>query len=303
VFNSGMDSHGCCGEDASLFASKYMPAALAAFALGGAGFVIQVRIHRAWPPLLELLLMAGQTLWFGFAAAVLMQSRDASALVIVPAMLNVLWATWWRADLLQRSLRAPANAPVPRLWKLLGAAGALGFFARLMLMLSGGTLLLGLLSGVLYLFGQAPDGFARVFTETYTHPFSKLVYDCSTETCQNGMYLCTIGDRGHAWVVGPTRVGWRQGKPIRCSRQLLVSNAFEASLARRLPWLQRWGRKGYDKLGTWFDPNRALFQSPWLCDLVHLWMLPAEGLFLLWLYLVEPKPEQLIAEQYLPHKA
>ena len=298
--NAGMDSYGCCSNPAEFLAQSHLAILYAVFGIGGVGFLVQTLSREAFPPLLEFLLLSSQVVWFGFAGALLFQTQGISAFVIAPALLNVLWALWWRIDLLQDALLTTPGPKFPILLRVLGSTTLLGRLGKVVFVVSGGVLLLALYTGILFLFGQAPDAFARVFTDTYTHPLSSLVHVCNEECPGEGMYLCTIGDRGHAWVVGPTRQGWRQGKPIRCSRQLLVSNAFEASLARRLPLLQKWGRQGYDQLGKWFDPNRILFQKPWLSDLVHLAMLPAEGSFLLWLYLVEPKPERLIAEQYLP---
>jgi hypothetical protein len=295
---AGTRSYGCCGDDAALFDAAHAISLQAPMAAAGVAFLVLTRCKSSLPPLLELLLLGALTVGIGLCVLIVLQGADFAVPGIVAWVLNVLWMLRRRSRFLVQSLRR-------KRWSGAGlqAWARKGLMVRgaglVLLVVCGGFVFIALALALLRLFGQPYDALALTFTQTYTHTFSELVYDCSQVDCA-GMYLCTIGERGHSAVVGPTRAGWRGGKPIRCSRQLLVSNAFEASLAHRLPKLQALGRKVYDRMGKHLDPNRALFRSPWLCDAVHLAMKPAEWAFLAWLFLVEPEPQGLIARQYRP---
>jgi len=293
---SGTKSYGCCDNDAAMFASDHIAVLQFVFIASALGFLALVHTRKALPPFLEFLCLGTQALGIGFAIAIVRHDLDLASFGILPWILNILWGLWWRSKLLRETLEERGTR-FGWLLDVLRSGTMLGRLGQLLLLLTGGVVVLALIGGVLLLFGQPADAFVRVFTQTYTHHFSELHPDCSNVNC-TGMYLCTIGDRGHERIVGPTRPGWRQGQPIRCSRQLLVSNAFEDSLARHIPFAQRWGRHWYDHLGTHLDPNRFLFRHRLACDAVHLAMKPAEWCFLLWLYLVEPQPELVIAAQY-----
>jgi hypothetical protein len=83
----------------------------------------------------------------------------------------------------------------------------------------------------LLLFGQKPDSLVRAFTDTYKHGFSQLDHECDNVQC-GGHYLCSVAANGHTGIVKPERLGIRNGNPIICNRQLLVSNAFEELLRK-----------------------------------------------------------------------
>jgi hypothetical protein len=155
-----------------------------------------------------------------------------------------------------------------------------------------------LLVWVLLLFGQKPDSLIRAFTDTYKHGFSQLDSQCNGVVC-GGHFLCTIAANGHKDLVRPIRMGIRADKPIKCNRQLLISNAFEELLEQHLPWLHRPVRNFYNKIGALIHRYHAPLNHAWVSDCIYLLMKPLEWLFLLVLYLFDRHPENRIAQQYL----
>ena len=154
------------------------------------------------------------------------------------------------------------------------------------------------LVGVLLLFGQKPDSMIRAFTDTYHHGFSQLDYQCVDVDC-GGHYLCTIAAKGHPGLVRPIRMGERGGRPIKCNRQLLVSNAFEELLEQRLPGLHRRVRRFYNRIGAGIHRHYGVFDHAWVSDTVYVLMKPLEWGFVAVLYLFDRRPEDRIARQYL----
>ena len=67
--------------------------------------------------------------------------------------------------------------------------------------------LLGILIGILALFGQAPDSVIRAFTETAEWNLSTKIPAQSLE--YDGHYLCTVAAGGHKEIVKPIRLGRR----------------------------------------------------------------------------------------------
>jgi len=294
---AGTHRQGCCSDDTALFDAAHAIALQLPLGAAGISFLVLSLRRSSLPPLLETLMLGAMTVGIGLAVLIWLQGADIVIPGIVAWILNVLWMLRRRSRFLVLSLRRGRwNGAWLQAWARRGVA--VRGIGLVLLVACGGFVFLALSLSLLRLLGQPFDALAQTFTQTYGNRFSVLVPDCQDVAC--GMYLCTIGARGHAAVVGPTRAGRRGGLPIRCSRQLLVSNAFEASLAHRLPRIQRLGRRIYDRMGRHLDPNRALFRSRWLCDAVHLAMKPAEWAFLVWLHLVEPEPQRLIARQYLP---
>lgn len=156
-------------------------------------------------------------------------------------------------------------------------------------------------SVIFLLFGQQPDSLIRAFTDTYKHGFSQLDHECLNVEC-GGHYLCSVAALGSPAIVRPIRYGSRRGARILCNRQLLVSNAFEAVVEEKMPWLHRPIRRQYNKVGNAIHRHYWLFEYRWISNTVYLLMKPAEWCFLLVLYLVDQKPENRIAQQYLPLK-
>jgi len=154
------------------------------------------------------------------------------------------------------------------------------------------------LIGVLLVFGQKPDSLVRAFTDTYYNGLSQLDNQCNGVVC-GGHYLCTIAAKGHPRLVRPIRMGERGGKPIKCNRQLLVSNAFEELLEQRLPGLHRPVRRLYNKIGAGIHRYYGVFDHAWVSDLIYISMKPLEWGFVAVLYLSDRRPEDRIARQYL----
>ena len=93
--------------------------------------------------------------------------------------------------------------------------------------------LLGILIGVLAVFGQAPDSVIKAFTETSEWNLSTKLPAQSLES--NGHYLCTVAAGGHKEIVKPIRLGRRGGKYIVVNRQLCIANAFEQIIEEKAP--------------------------------------------------------------------
>ncbi len=156
--------------------------------------------------------------------------------------------------------------------------------------------LLLLLALILLLFGQKPDAFITAFTETYGHGLSQLA--CEVD-CADEHYLCTIAAKGHGRVVRPLRYGYRQGRVIQVNRQLLVANAFEDLLERKMPATHQFIRYYYNRFGERAKRLFLVLGNPWIADFVYLLMKPLDWFFRLVLYIFEARPENRIAMQYL----
>lgn len=157
--------------------------------------------------------------------------------------------------------------------------------------------LLGILIGILVLFGQQPDAFIKAWTETSD-------WTLSAQTAPQNLivdehYLCTVAAGGHRRIVKPLRMGERHGHAVIVNRQLMIANAFEQLLEERTPRLHRHVRHFYDTYGF---PVAKLIHSRYAADAVYFIMKPLEWLFLITLYLFDVKPENRIAVQYLPKR-
>jgi hypothetical protein len=177
---------------------------------------------------------------------------------------------------------APVAPPEGGLaWELLRRGGT-----RAATLLGAWTVLLGV-------FSHRASGALLVFTETCTHPLSRLPLELVHRDCH---YLCTVAARGHPGLVRPERLGVRGGRTIVVNRQLAVANAFEDLLHERWPRFGRLARRTYDALGL---PVSRWIRWRLLADLVYLAMKPAEALFFAFLLLADPgDPEARIARMY-----
>lgn len=155
--------------------------------------------------------------------------------------------------------------------------------------------LMGILIGIVVLFGQRPDAIIRAWTETSGWTFSERVSPPNVYYDEH--YLCTVAAQGHAGIVKPLRSGMRHGHRVTVNRQLCVANAFEQVLEERMPGVHRVVRRFYDAYGF---PVARLVRSPCAADVIYILMKPLEWLFLAVIYLVDEKPENRIAVQY-PH--
>lgn len=155
--------------------------------------------------------------------------------------------------------------------------------------------LLAVLTVILTLFGQQPDSIILAFTRTSDWILSKEI--SPPPVAYDTHYLCTVSLRGHKKLVKPLRYGIRRNEKIVVNRQLCVANAFEQMIQERVPRFHRVIRKFYDDYGY---PVSKHINTAFAADVVYLVMKPLEWLFVIVLYMVEKKPEDKIASQYLP---
>lgn len=155
--------------------------------------------------------------------------------------------------------------------------------------------LLGILIGILILFGQQPDAVIKAWTETSDWQFSTRISPPNVQIDEH--YLCTVAAGGHKKIVKPLRMGERHGHRVIVNRQLCIANAFEQILEERTPKFHRLVRNFYDTYGF---PVAKLIRSRWAADFVYVLMKPLEWFFLIVIYLCDVKPENRIAVQYLP---
>jgi hypothetical protein len=149
------------------------------------------------------------------------------------------------------------------------------------------------ITGILCLFGQAPDALLKVFTETATWGLSQKAHP--PYLGHEGHYLCTVAACGDPKVVKPVRIGQRHGHAIIVNRQLMVANAYEEMIRDYSPRFHRFVRFVYDKYGYGFSKH---INTPRRSNLTYLAMKPLEWLFLLKLYLFCAEPEAKICRQY-----
>ena len=147
---------------------------------------------------------------------------------------------------------------------------------------------------VLMLFGQQPDSMIKAWTNTADWAFSQKIPPQNLIIDEH--YLCTVAAGGHETVVKPQRMGVRHGHPVVVNRQLCIANAFEQVLEEKTPRFHRFLRRNYDRYGYPFAKH---IKKKWAMDLIYYLMKPLEWLFLLVLYLVDRKPENRIAMQYI----
>ena len=147
---------------------------------------------------------------------------------------------------------------------------------------------------VLMLFGQQPDSMIKAWTNTADWAFSQKIPPQNLIIDEH--YLCTVAAGGHETVVKPQRMGIRHGHPVVVNRQLCIANAFEQVLEEKTPRFHRFLRRNYDRYGYPFAKH---IKKKWAMDLIYYLMKPLEWLFLLVLYLVDRKPENRIAMQYI----
>ena len=146
----------------------------------------------------------------------------------------------------------------------------------------------------LMLFGQQPDSMIKAWTNTADWAFSQKIPPQNLIIDEH--YLCTVAAGGHEKVVKPQRMGVRHGHPVVVNRQLCIANAFEQVLEEKTPRFHRFLRRTYDRYGYPFAKH---IKKKWAMDLIYYLMKPLEWIFLLVLYLVDRKPENRIAMQYI----
>jgi hypothetical protein len=146
---------------------------------------------------------------------------------------------------------------------------------------------------ILLLFGQEKDSLIKIWTETTEWRFSQKEHPPFLYS--GGHYLCTVAACGHPCIVKPMRLGTRNGKTIIVNRQLMIANAYEDMLKRRLGKTHKAIRFIYDRYG--YSVSKFI-TNKYASDIVYILMKPFEYFFLINLYLFELKPEHRINEQY-----
>ena len=154
--------------------------------------------------------------------------------------------------------------------------------------------LLGIIIGILLLFGQAPDSVIKAWTETADWTLSLKEAPQNIEYDEH--YLCTVAAGGHRKVVKPVRKGIRHGHKVIVNRQLCIANAFEQILEEKTPRFHKLVRGVYDRYGF---PVARLIKSKWIADIIYIMMKPLEWIFLAVIYMSDVHPENRIATQYM----
>ena len=154
--------------------------------------------------------------------------------------------------------------------------------------------LLGIIIGILLLFGQAPDSVIKAWTETADWTLSLKEAPQNIEYDEH--YLCTVAAGGHKKIVKPVRKGIRHGHKVIVNRQLCIANAFEQILEEKTPCFHKLVRGIYDRYGF---PVARLIKSKWIADIIYILMKPLEWIFLAVIYMSDVHPENRIATQYM----
>lgn len=146
---------------------------------------------------------------------------------------------------------------------------------------------------IFVLLGQGVDAPVKMFTDTADWTFSQQIPPPPADF--DGHYLCTVAAGGHKKIVKPTRLGRRRGAIIVVNRQLCIANAFEDVIQERFPRFHKKIRHFYDTHGY---PLSRLITNERRADIVYFLMKPLEWIFLIFLYLVDRRPEERIERQY-----
>ena len=146
---------------------------------------------------------------------------------------------------------------------------------------------------IFLLTSQGLDAPIKAFTDTADWTFSQQIPPPPKE--YDGHYLCTVAAGGHEKIVKPLRLGRRRGAIIVVNRQLSIANAFEEMIQERHPVFHRHIRHFYDTHGY---PLSKLITTRTRADIVYFLMKPLEWIFLVYLYLTDPRPEVRINRQY-----
>lgn len=280
----------------SILALDAIPSVAALAGLAFAGYlVLRFVPPERQPPLVCVLALAAAYCGVGLCVLWCVQTAWDPFLMLYPAncalvLLKAVYRTVRRKSALWTSGEQPVRCEP--LAALLARGMRLPWVALLAVLP-----MLGVLAGVLTLFGQTPDALIRAWTETADWTFSQKTPP--PNVFMDTHYLCTAAARGHPKLVRPLRVGRRHGHTVLVNRQLCIANAFEQLLEERCPRLHRGIREFYDRTGL---PIARYIRSPYASDVTYILMKPLEWLFLLVLYAADPRPEDRIAVQY-PHTA
>lgn len=152
---------------------------------------------------------------------------------------------------------------------------------------------IAILEIIFVLAGQGLDAPVKMFTDTADWTFSKQIPPPPLD--YDGHYLCTVAAGGHKEVVKPLRLGSRREETIIVNRQLCIANAFEEVIQEKFPRFHHHIRHFYDTYGY---PISRHITTPLRADMIYILMKPLEWVFLIFLYMVDLRPEQRINNQY-----
>jgi len=291
-------NNSCCGATATLSA-EHKGSIYALIALIGITYFYCLARKKIGSPIVEImlnsLLLTGILLCILIALQV--PEQMASLAIGIPVLIQLIFILHKNHRLaVDHTIEWEGGSAITRFcWYILHLRPLAKFPILLVLCLP----LVMLLAAILLLFGQKPDALVRAFTDTYKQGFSQLNDQCNGVVCNQGHFLCTIAANGHGSLVRPIRSGIRGGIPIKCNRQLLISNAFEELLEQRMPDFHRIVRNSYNKVGDSLDRYYGLYDHKWISDTIYILMKPLEWIFLLVLYTFDQKPENRIAQQYM----
>lgn len=267
--------------------------------IGMLGYLFLSCVHvRKVPPLVTILAMAAMYLGILECTFWIVQIIDGEYIMLCLFPFNCIvlaaktirrLAYEWKQEQ-EKEIKSFRNSFLDKINKKLTESDSWPFAAFFLM-----WPLLGILIGILVLFGQQPDTVIKAWTETSDWNLSRRV--APQNIYYDEHYLCTVAAGGHEKIVKPIRLGERHGHQVIVNRQLCVANAFEQILEEKSPRLHRHLRHFYDTYGF---PIAKLIHSPYLADMIYFLMKPLEWIFLVVLYLTDAAPENRIAMQYMP---
>ncbi len=288
----------CCDDFSAFFSPDHRLSAYVVITFCAAGYFICSYRKRLAPPIIEVALNCSLSIGIALNIVVsfhvgawgigLMGNAPIVLLFIMRLARNHIMFLGHMNDLRARNMAEQLCLGLLR-------ANVLAKFPLLLVLCLP---MLAIIASAMMLFGQRPDALARAFTDTYRHGLSQLDHECDGVIC-GGHFLCTVAARGHARLVGPERLGIRNGGLVICNRQLLVSNAFEELIQERAPNAHRFIRRNYNRVGEMIHKHYHILDHKWISDLLYVAMKPLEWTFLLVLYCCDRAPENRIARQYL----
>ena len=303
LFVDSSNMNDCCG-DTAIFSPDHRLGIYTLIILSIVAFVVTIFRKTILPPILELLL--NLFLLLGLILNILLCKHLTTSETgpiwwifgNIPIILLLLITLSENQKLLKEHIKAnkfTSSNSVERICLYILKLDPIFKYPILTLLLFP---VISILLLFLMLFGQKEDSIIRAFTDTYKHGFSQLDHMCDNVRCGEH-FLCSVGANGHREIVQPVRYGERNGKKIICTRQLLISNAFEELVQEKMPIAHKFIRSNYNKAGNVLHRHYHIFKNKVISDFVYLLMKPLEFAFLLTLYTFDKKPENRIATQYL----
>lgn len=289
------NTNSCCG-DTTAFSNLHSTTIYILIIFCVVAYFLPI-LKEKLPPLAEVLVNCFLVLAIGLNIALMHHLGDAWPINLLIALMSLTRLVANHRNFMEHI--DYESVPISGVQKICYSILSKPIFKQIPVLILCAIPVLFILVSFLTLFGQKPDSLLQAFTQTYYHGFSELNHECAGIECGDD-YLCTIGARGNENLVRPVRTGIRGGKPIVCSRQLLVCNAFEEVLMKRFSRLHRILRRGYDALGRFLIKHHRFFTRKIVANTIYVLLKPMEWTFLLILYAVDKHPENRIAKQYLP---